>query len=155
VEVSPAWPDGLYAPKVAYFAIFGGGRATRRLPCAEEWAAGSGHCWSGRNGTAWTAQPVFPVPSGSVSDTVLGVACTSATACTAVGYSQGSASASTKPTLAEVWNGTAWSIQDTPNPAASNNELGAVSCVTAGPCVAVGSAPDPGGYSATLVEAAG
>jgi hypothetical protein len=105
------------------------------------------------NGTAWTAQPVFPVPSGSVSDTLYGVACTSATACTAVGYSQGSASASTKPTLAEAWNGTAWSIQDTPSPAATSNVLGAVSCVTAGSCVAVGSAPDPGGYSATLIEA--
>jgi hypothetical protein len=123
--------------------------------CAAVGGSSAGAYSAAWNGTAWTAQPVFPVPSGSVSDTLLGVACTSATACTAVGYSQGSASASTKPTLAEVWNGTAWSIQDTPNPAATSNALGAVSCVTAGPCVAVGSAPDPGGYSATLVEATG
>jgi hypothetical protein len=107
------------------------------------------------NGTAWSAQSVLPVPSGSVSDTLLGVACTSATACTAVGYSQGSASASARPTLAEVWNGTSWSVQGTPNPAATSNALDGVSCVAAGSCVAVGSAPDPGGYSATLVEATG
>jgi hypothetical protein len=61
----------------------------------------------------------------------------------------------TKPTLAEAWNGTSWSIQDTPNPAATSNALDGVSCVTADSCVAVGSAPDPGGYSATLVEATG
>ena len=40
---------------------------------------------------------------------------------------------------------------DTP----SSNALNGVSCVTAGNCVAAGSAPDPGGYSATLVLAIG
>ncbi len=83
------------------------------------------------------------------------VACTSSSACTAVGYSIGSASPFARMTLAETWNGTSWSIQPTPNPAATGNMLNGVSCVTAGPCVAVGSAPDPGGYSATLVEATG
>jgi hypothetical protein len=52
----------------------------------------------------------------------------------------------------EVWDGTSWSVQPSPNRGAGNNELDWVSCVTAGSCVAVGSAPDPGGYSATLVE---
>jgi hypothetical protein len=107
------------------------------------------------NGTAWTAQAVLPVPSGAASDTLIGVACTSASACTAVGDSRGAASPYAELTLAEAWNGTSWSIQDTPSPAATGNALNGVSCVTAGPCVAVGSAPDPGGYSQTLVEAAG
>jgi hypothetical protein len=104
------------------------------------------------NGTAWTAQAVLPVPSGATSDTLIGVACTSATACTTVGYSRGSASPYAELTLAEAWNGTAWNIQDTPSPAATSNTLDSVSCVTAASCVAVGSAPDPGGYTATLVE---
>ena len=107
------------------------------------------------NGTAWTAQAVLPVPSGASSDTLDGLSCTSATACTTVGYSRESASPNAELTLAEAWNGTSWSIQDTPNPAATSNVLDAVSCVTAGSCVAAGSAPDPGGYSATLVEATG
>jgi hypothetical protein len=104
------------------------------------------------NGTAWTAQAVLPIPSGAASDTLTGVACTSATACTTVGYSRGSASPYAELTLAEAWNGTAWTIQDTPNPAASSNMLDGVSCVTPASCVAAGSAPDPGGYTATLVE---
>jgi hypothetical protein len=104
------------------------------------------------NGTAWTAQAVLPVPSGAASDSLLGVSCTSATACTTVGDSRESASPYAELTLAEAWNGTSWSIQDTPSPAATSNVLEAVSCVTAGSCVAVGSAPDPGGYTATLTE---
>jgi hypothetical protein len=107
------------------------------------------------NGTAWTVQALLPVPSGASSDTLIGVACTSATACTTVGDSRESASPYAVLTLAEAWNGTSWSIQSTPSPAATSNELSGVSCVTAGPCFAVGSAPDPGGYTATLVEATG
>jgi hypothetical protein len=107
------------------------------------------------NGTAWTAQAVLPVPSGASSVTPTGVSCTSATACTAVGFSRESGSPDAELTLAEAWNGTSWSVQDTPNPAANSNALEGVSCVTAGSCVAVGSAPDPGGYTQTLVEATG
>jgi hypothetical protein len=107
------------------------------------------------NGTAWTAQAVLPVPSGASSVTPTGVSCTSATACTAVGFSRESASPDAELTLAEAWNGTSWSAQDTPSPAANSNALEGVSCVTAGSCVAVGSAPDPGGYTQTLVEATG
>jgi hypothetical protein len=107
------------------------------------------------NGTTWTAQADLPVPSGASSVTLVGVSCTSATACTAAGYSRESASPYAELTLAEAWNGTACSSQGTPSPAATSNVLDGVSCVTAGSGVAVGSAPDPGGYSATLVEAAG
>jgi hypothetical protein len=110
---------------------------------------------AGWNGTTWTAQAGLPVPSGASSVTLLGVSCTSATACTTVGYSRESASPYAELTLAEAWDGTSWSIQDTPSPAATGNMLDAVSCATAGSCVAAGTAPDPGGYTATLVEATG
>ncbi|MEA2314573.1 MAG: hypothetical protein QOI03_1265, partial [Solirubrobacteraceae bacterium] len=43
-----------------------------------------------------------------------GVSCTTASACTAVGYYVNSAG--TRLTLAERWNGTSWATQTTPNP---------------------------------------
>jgi hypothetical protein len=73
--------------------------------------------------------------------------CASATACTAVG---GAALA----TLAEVWDGTSWTIQPTANPnPMQGSGLEGVSCVLASACTAVG------GYNAgnstylTLAEA--
>jgi hypothetical protein len=51
---------------------------------------------------------------------LIGVACTSATGCTAVGYSSpNGANLVNHPspaTLAERWNGSTWSIQPTPQP---------------------------------------
>jgi hypothetical protein len=106
------------------------------------------------DGTAWSVQAILPIPDGAAGDAVGGVACTSAVSCTMVGYSTGSGPAAGQ-TLAEVWDGTSWSIQATANPAAVDNELNGVSCVTAGPCVAVGSDLDAGRYSATLAESTG
>ena len=64
------------------------------------------------------------------------MSCTSASACTAVGYY---ASGSTYVTLAERWNGTKWSIQHTPNPTgAPGSWLDGVSCASASTCTAVG-----------------
>ena len=46
-------------------------------------------------------------------------------------------------TLVEVWRGTAWSIQKSPNPkGATGSELSAVSCVSRAACVAVGTSAD-------------
>jgi hypothetical protein len=103
------------------------------------------------NGTAWALQTLLPLPSGAHAIAPADVTCTSATACIAVGYSTWTGSP--QQTLVEAWDGTSWSVQPSPNRGAGNNELDWVSCVTAGSCVAVGSAPDPGGYSTTLVEA--
>lgn len=91
------------------------------------------------DGTIWSVQAILPVPQGATADAVLGLACTSATSCTAVGQATGSAPYGGR-TLAEAWDGTSWSIQATPGPAASENDLSGVSCVPAGPCVAVGQA---------------
>lgn len=115
-------------------------------------ATGVGAFAAAWDGTAWTLQPV-PVPAGASADALRGVSCTSADACVAVGgvYWPGVG----QLTLAEAWDGVSWSVQPTPNPAPASDALNGVSCVPAGPCVAVGSAPDPGGYSATLVEASG
>jgi len=75
-----------------------------------------------------------------------GASCSSAKACLAVGYYSNSVGLKT---LAEAWNGTAWRILTTPNPAgATDSELAGVSCSSAKACIAVGN----NGYK-TLAEA--
>ena len=92
------------------------------------------------NGTKWTIQPA-PNPTGASQSTLSGVSCTSASACTAVGnYAN---SAGRVLTLAERWNGSAWTIQQTANPGVSTkywvpNVLTGVSCATSTACIAVG-----------------
>jgi hypothetical protein len=100
------------------------------------------------NGTAWSIQP-SPNPPGPRGSSLSAVACTAATACTAVGYSADSLGAGT---LAEQWDGTAWTIQPTPSPS-EFAELTGVACLSATFCTAVGyhSTSDFGGDVA-LVE---
>jgi hypothetical protein len=92
---------------------------------AEEW-----------NGTSWAEQSV-PVPSGSTASELNAISCASATNCTAVGYYQNSSVVDL--TLAESWNGTAWSIVSTPSvTGAKVTEFTGVSCVSTSSCLAVG-----------------
>jgi hypothetical protein len=55
-------------------------------------------------------------------------------------------------TLAEVWNGTAWSLQSSPNHANGPNVLSAVSCGTSQVCSAVGGAENANQIGITLAE---
>jgi hypothetical protein len=101
------------------------------------------------NGTAWKIQPTLN-PSASTASGLQGVSCTSATACTAVGFFN--TRSESELTLAEQWNGTAWKIQPTPNPVGSSiNDLTAVSCTSADACTAVGVSIGPTGLI-TLAE---
>jgi hypothetical protein len=87
------------------------------------------------NGDGWTVQTP-PNPAGATSSSLADVSCTSPTACTAVGqYVNGSGTASS--TLAESWNGSAWTIHTTPGTPPS-------------PIVATGSASAVGTGSATV-----
>jgi hypothetical protein len=91
--------------------------------------------WSG-GGWAIQATPNPPGTGGGLS----GVSCQSATTCIAVGgYTD---SASVGVTLAENWDGTGWTIQQTPTPTggtfSSLGTRGGVSCPSAGICTAVG-----------------
>ena len=103
------------------------------VPLAEQW-----------NGKLWTVQPT-PTPTGTPDSTLLGVSCTAATACTAVGYYN---SSGTNVPLAERWDGNAWALQPVPNPNPSG-VLSAVSCTAATACTAIGDYIDEGG---TLAE---
>jgi hypothetical protein len=90
------------------------------------------------NGHSWSAQPT-PTPAGGGSLALAAVSCTAATSCEAVGQYSGNSGA--QLTVAEAWNGTAWKVQSTPNPASApgdSSELVAVQCASASFCAAVG-----------------
>jgi hypothetical protein len=83
-----------------------------------------------------------PPHVGLLVDNVTGVSCTSTTACTLAGtssvyaYYDGLDEGYTR-TLVETWNGTSWTVQDTPNETGGDNNLTGISCTSAG-CTAVG-----------------
>jgi len=87
------------------------------------------------NGSTWSIQS-SPDTDSTFENWLYGVSCTSATACTAVGYVD---TLTAQVALAEQWNGSAWSIVPTPNPNTSgSNYFNSVSCSSANSCTAVG-----------------
>jgi hypothetical protein len=89
------------------------------------------------NGRSWTVENV-PAPSGPSTDTTLqAVSCHSTTDCIAVG---GAGGPGAFQTLAEQWNGTAWTIMPMPKlgGAKAASVLASVSCPSATRCTAVG-----------------
>jgi erythromycin esterase-like protein len=122
---SDATLSGVSCPAVNRCVAIGGYVAPSSQPAiAETW-----------NGSAWTIEAV-PSPANASGTFLQGLSCRSAADCTAVGsYFNGTGNV----TVAEGWNGTAWSIQPVPEPAGpSYATLNAVSCPGAGDCVAVG-----------------
>jgi hypothetical protein len=90
---------------------------------------------------AWSIMPTPRPPANAELDAV---SCRSVSACVAVGSQVNSAGDTV--TLAERWNGSAWTVQATPNPSvAPISSLAGVSCPSAAVCIAVGeynSGPD-------------
>ena len=85
-----------------------------------------------RTGGSWSAQTASSPTDSNLLDAV---SCPSETACVAVGSAGG------KP-VAEAWNGSAWSTQQTPAIARGHNlggSLAGVSCASPTTCIAVGS----------------
>lgn len=90
------------------------------------------------NGSKWSVQAV-PLPSGVSNGDLYAVSCSQPSECLAVG----SYHTPTGPApLAELWNGTAWTVQATAPlpPTVQEATLGGVSCVPTGTCVAGGTA---------------
>jgi hypothetical protein len=54
--------------------------------------------------------------------------------------------------LVEVWDGTTWTQQSSPNPVGPANILRSVSCASATACVAVGENDDPSYFKTNLAE---
>ncbi len=101
------------------------------------------------NGSTWASEPLAS-PGGGRTPALAAVSCTAADDCTAVGLAGNPASTTT---LAELWNGTSWAIQPTPNPAGQQSAaLAGVSCRSAANCTAVGSATTATDISSTLAE---
>jgi hypothetical protein len=98
------------------------------------------------DGTAWTVQPSPNV--GTVRNDLSGVAATSATNAWAVGHSF-SRAATGHQTLIEHWDGTAWSVQPSPNVSANNYLFAAAGSSNSGWAVGIVSAGRP--YR-TLIE---
>ena len=90
------------------------------------------------NGSDWTVvDSGFPPGAHPRLDAV---SCTSANNCVAVGAQSPTDSSFDPPvTLTEQWNGTAWTVVTSPNPAgAAASELVSVSCAAPTSCLAVG-----------------
>jgi hypothetical protein len=102
------------------------------------------------NGANWRVQDT-PNPSGAILTELSGVSCTSADACSAVGYSVSRSGHSAA--LAEWWNGRRWVIRATPNLVRQRSSgLFAVSCRSARVCMAVGAVVTSTGQTVTLAE---
>jgi hypothetical protein len=87
------------------------------------------------NGSKWSLE-VTPDYS-KLQSTLNGVACTSASSCTAVGQAWNTAQAWV--TFAEHWNGHKWSLEVTPDaPGAVENFLQGVACASATNCMSAG-----------------
>ncbi len=112
---------GYYASKVE------AGQPVEVKTLAESW-----------NGASWSIKTTTNSPASKYS-ALTGVSCPSTTVCTAVGLGEPGPAGEAEVTLAEGWNGTAWSTQTTVNPAPlTEDELKDVSCIGSNLCIAVG-----------------
>ncbi|HEX6489408.1 MAG TPA: fibronectin type III domain-containing protein [Candidatus Dormibacteraeota bacterium] len=120
-------PDSSFCMAAGYYDFPSGRTVGAPIAGAAAW-----------NGSTWSWLPV-PLPAGTGGSFLDGVSCTTPAACTAVGWDNGNPAAA----LAERWDGSAWSVQTTPNVASTDNgaALRAVSCPTASSCLAVGYGP--------------
>ncbi len=104
------------------------------------------------NGSRWSVV-ASPNPANANLSTLTGVSCVSSgssSRCLAVGHNYTSGD-NGDTTLAESWNGTAWSLTTSPSPAV-NSSLYAVSCAAAKSCFAVGTFFNSSNNYATLAE---
>jgi hypothetical protein len=90
------------------------------------------------NGKSWSVQHTVEPPGGP--GFLAGVSCDSGTHCVAAGNNNANEGAGPSiHTVAEVWNGTTWALQPTPNPARHDAAfLNGVSCVSGQACAAAG-----------------
>jgi hypothetical protein len=100
-------------------------------------ASGSGQPLAGKwNGRRWTPLAV-PVPPSGARGSLFSVSCTTADRCTAAGSDENGRGLPS--TLAERWQGSAWTIQPVPVPQGwHGSDRAAVSCANARACALAG-----------------
>jgi hypothetical protein len=105
------------------------------------------------NGTKWSVEPSPDRGSMSTPNALGGIACVSASDCTATGASGSGPGGSTR-TLIESWDGTRWSIAPSPNqgPTSDFNRLGGISCPSPRLCITVGGYANINAQGHTLAE---
>lgn len=96
-------------------------------------------CFAGIASAGAASWSVVPSPGTGNLDSV---SCTSASACTAVGYEQGSPDGPTHQ-LARRWNGVSWSVEPLPLPPGGQNDFSDVSCGSPVFCVAAWTPSSP------------
>ena len=102
------------------------------------------------DGARWSIQSV-PSPAGATNSALKDVSCSSTSACTAVGDVLNPDAVDV--TLAERWDGTAWTIQPSANSLfATYSRLVGVSCPSISSCDAVGFFENGAGHFVTLAE---
>ncbi len=88
------------------------------------------------DGTHWTRQASLNA-AGAGTSSLGGVSCVSPNSCLAVGSSGSLGNWGRR--LAERWNGSSWSIENTPAPAAATSSaFGGIACASASNCTVVG-----------------
>jgi hypothetical protein len=99
---------------------------TNNKPFIEHW-----------NGSSWSTSS-FTLPTSTNDAKLIGVSCTSSTACTAVGFYE--ATGQQRRALALSYNGTSWTPQTPalPAPSFGSSDFENVSCDSASRCMAVG-----------------
>ncbi len=97
------------------------------------------------NGSGWTVQSTPKVSGGGL----MGVSCPAASECLAVGTSD---SAGSSAPLAELWNGTSWSVLRGAAGPGSQGSLDGVSCSSPTSCMAVGRGVMPSGATSGSAE---
>ncbi len=113
----------------------------------DDTGTGSGILMESWDGSSWTdVSASVPPPSSSTGAILSSITCPSATQCWGVGSSGSLGGNSNSPpqSFIENWNGSAWSIDPSPNVAALSI-LTSVSCVPAVGCLASGSAATSAG----------
>ena len=116
------------------FNPVGEGEAWSHIPWTQRW-----------DGSKWSVAPIEipadaePTQQGSLSLSLNGISCASATSCVAVGkypIDYGEFNIAITKALIEVWNGEEWQAISPPSEAPAT--LASVSCPVAGSCVALG-----------------
>jgi hypothetical protein len=90
-------------------------------------------------GSAWSIVP-SPNLTNASSNQLVGVACSTANQCIAVG---GATVQGVEEPLVERWNGSRWTIDAIARPSSTDSALHAIACASARSCVAVGAKASP------------
>ncbi len=130
--------DGITCVSTTFCMAAGDYSGTNAQTLIEKW-----------NGSTWSL--VSSPNSSSTQDNYLySLSCASSTFCMAVGQFPGSTNSRT---LIEKWNGTAWSLVNSPNTSnAQDNVLYGVSCVSSAFCMAGGNYSVTNDEPSTLIE---